>query len=76
MGRPIILSRMKYDTNEFELDTMMKAFYMLLDVFCLENELHTVVGASNLIDCEGMKAAHMLFFTPPAMKKMMVIWQV
>ena len=75
-GRPIMLSRNCYEPGEYNVDTMMRAFYMLFDVFILENELHTVVGMTHVQDCEGTRTGHMLMFTPPAMKKMMVIWQV
>ncbi|MCL4138598.1 UNVERIFIED_CONTAM: hypothetical protein GTU68_065782 [Idotea baltica] len=76
-GRIVIFFRQGiYKPDEFPVEELTKAVYMIADVFYEEDEVHTITGIVTVMDLEGITAGHMVQYPLPVIKKSMVLWQV
>ena len=76
-GRRIIFTRPgEMPLDKFDVDDVMRANLMLMDVMSEEDELQSVTGVLFVEDMSEFSIKHAMIFTPAKMKKMMVLWQV
>lgn len=76
-GRRIILFRQSsYNPDKHHMDDVLKAMYLVVDVFLETDEIYQITGVVLILDMKGLTTGHMLQFPPTVMKKCMLLWQV
>ncbi|KAL7631700.1 UNVERIFIED_CONTAM: hypothetical protein RMT77_017993 [Armadillidium vulgare] len=75
-GRRIILFRQSsYNPDKHHMDDVLKAMYLVVDVFLETDEIYQITGVVLILDMKGLTTGHMLQFPPTVMKKCMLLWQ-
>ncbi|XP_064107324.1 retinol-binding protein pinta-like isoform X5 [Macrobrachium nipponense] len=75
-GRKMILVRSgAHDPKEYEMDEVFKATCFINDIMFEEDEQAGITGIVNVLDMDGVTAAHMMQMSPALVKKVMTIWQ-
>ncbi|RXG55516.1 Alpha-tocopherol transfer protein-like [Armadillidium vulgare] len=75
-GRTIFMFRQSaYSPDLHHVDDVVKAMYILVDVYAEIDEVSQITGLVMILDMKGLTAGHMLQFPPTVMKKSMVLWQ-
>ncbi|KAK7086576.1 hypothetical protein SK128_017445 [Halocaridina rubra] len=76
-GRKVVIIRTgAHDPKTTPMDVVLKATTFINDVMIEEDEQHAITGVVQLLDMNGVTAAHALQMSPPLAKKAMTIWQL
>ncbi|KAG0725935.1 Retinol-binding protein pinta [Chionoecetes opilio] len=75
-GRKVIIIRTAvHDPKDHSMDEVFKATHLISDIMLDEDEPLSITGVVQLLDMEGVTAAHAMQMTPAVVKKAMTIWQ-
>ena len=59
----------------FPANVLIKAVFMILDLYMEEDEILSIVGSSHLSDVINVTSEHMMIFSPDVVRKSTSIWQ-
>lgn len=76
-GRKVVIIKAGgHDPKIHAMDEVFRATHLISDIMVEEDEQMSITGVVQLLDLQGVTAAHALQMSPPLVKKAMTIWQV